>query len=308
MDDHDRTASLMTPAKLAQVTKPKGPVSPAAWLDQMAADAGHPHVQRLAELRKELEARAPRPDISAASAALASLGEALPKLDFGLLQARGWWARTSGKSRTAGAEFSRQFEQIEEEAKAAVVQSQALQKLHQEQSISTERTLLEIEVEYRALDKIIDQGARWLQDMRNQLKTRQAAGTDAAGAQQIKDDAARCEILVARLKLLRAVSSAALHSHQQGQAGLARRAALLQVMQQTASHVKTWINRISRLASVAGDSNSPALSVEEPMETHRELQLSVKQALTDCGQLRVQETGLHESLAALAAQLDAAKS
>ena len=38
MADTDRTASLMTPSKLAQV-KPRGPVSPAAWLDQMAADA-----------------------------------------------------------------------------------------------------------------------------------------------------------------------------------------------------------------------------------------------------------------------------
>ena len=36
--------------------------------------------------------------------------------------------------------------------------------------------LLEFEVEIRALEKIMDQGARWLQDMRNQLKTRQAAG------------------------------------------------------------------------------------------------------------------------------------
>ncbi len=40
MADSDRTASLMTPSKLAQI-KPKSAVSPAAWLNQMAADAGH---------------------------------------------------------------------------------------------------------------------------------------------------------------------------------------------------------------------------------------------------------------------------
>ena len=44
-EDHDRTASLMTPAKLAQM-KPKAAVSPSAWLDQMAADAGHAHLIR----------------------------------------------------------------------------------------------------------------------------------------------------------------------------------------------------------------------------------------------------------------------
>src|SRR5688500_1830898 len=113
MEQNDRTASLMTPAKLAQV-KPKGQASPAAWLNQVAADAGHQHAQRLAELLHDLEAQAPRRDISALIAELAHLREALPRLDFGLLQSRGWWARTTGKSRTAGAEFARQFEQIEE--------------------------------------------------------------------------------------------------------------------------------------------------------------------------------------------------
>ena len=43
-----------------------------------------------------------------------------------------------------------------------------------------DRTLLEFEVEFRAIDKIIDQGTRWLQDMRNQLKAREAAATDDA--------------------------------------------------------------------------------------------------------------------------------
>ena len=111
MADNDRTASLMTPSKLAQV-KPRGPVSPAAWLDQMAADAGHQHVRRLAELCKDLQAQAQRRDISPLILELERLGEALPRLDFGLLQPRGWWARATGKGRTAGTEFAGQFEQI----------------------------------------------------------------------------------------------------------------------------------------------------------------------------------------------------
>ena len=53
MEDFDRTASLMTPAKLAE-SRPKVAASPAAWLDQMAADAGHQHVRRLAELALHL--------------------------------------------------------------------------------------------------------------------------------------------------------------------------------------------------------------------------------------------------------------
>jgi predicted nucleic acid-binding Zn-ribbon protein len=308
MADSDRTASLMTPAKLAQVNKPKAAVTPAAWLDQMASDAGHQHVRRLAELSTELQAQGQLRDFSPVAAELARLAEALPRLDFGLLQARGWWARTTGKSRTAGAEFASQFEQIEEVARSLAAQAQGLRKAQQEQSGAGERSLVELEVEFRAIDKIIDQGARWLQDMRNQLKARTATANGAEAEKAIQDDAARCEILVDRLKVLRAVSSAAQQVHQHAQAAAARRSALSQLLQQAlAADVKAWQSRLSALAAVAGDGKSPALNLEEPMETHRELQLCVKQAIADCGQLDSQEKVLAHGLAALAKQVEAAR-
>jgi len=308
MADPDRTASLMTPAKLAQV-KPRAPVSPAAWLDQMAADAGHVHVGRLAELCRELLAQDRLRDIAPAAGALAGLADALPGLDFGLLQPRGWWARTTGKSKTAGAEFAAQFERIEEVSRSLAGHVQALQKKQQERVTVSELTLVEVEVEMRAIEKILDQGARWLQDMRNQLKARGASATDAQSQQAIKDDTLRCEILVARLKLLRAVGSAAQHAHQQAKAAAVRRAAVLQLLQQAvATNVKSWQARLSRLAAVAGDGDAPALNLEGPMESHRELQLCIKQAIADCGQLQAQEKALADSLAALDSQLQAAKS
>ena len=62
----DRTASLMTPAKLAQVAaRARAPSSPTAFLDQMAADAGHAHVRRIAELRVQLEQQAATPQAAA---------------------------------------------------------------------------------------------------------------------------------------------------------------------------------------------------------------------------------------------------
>ena len=306
MVDPDRTASLMTPAKLAQI-KPKSAVSPAAWLSQMAADAGHRHVHRLGELRMELQSQARLRDMSALAAQLAALSQALPQLDFGLLQNRGWWARTTGKSRSAGAEFAAQFSRIEQVAGSLAAPILAFKTQQQAQATAADLTLLELEVEYHAVDKIIDQGARWLQDMRTQIKTRQAGSGTPAEVQVIKEDEARCEILVARLKVLRAVVSAAQQAHQAAQAAAARRAALLQLLQQTlAPGVKTWLGRLSALAVAAGDSDSPTLNVEDPMEIHRELQLSLKRAIADCGQLKGQEDALEVSVAALAAQVEAA--
>ena len=305
MADSDRTASLMTPSKLAQI-KPRGAASPAAWLNQMAADAGHVHVRRLRELREELLAQALLRDVSPLVSELAGVAEALPRLDFALLQKRGWWARTTGKSRTAGVEFAAQFEQVGQVARGLSANTQVPQKKQQEQATAAELAVLELEVEYRAIDKIIEQGTRWLHDMRNQINTRRAAPADPAGQEQLKDDAARCEILVTRLKALRAVSSAAQQAHQHAQGAAARRAALLQLLRQAlAPNVQAWQERLSALAAAAADDRSPVLGADAAMEAHRDLQLCVKQAVADCGQLQAQERALAQSLQAFGVQLEA---
>jgi hypothetical protein len=142
--------------------------------------------------------------------------------------------------------------------------------------------------------------------MRNQLKSRAAAPADAADQEQLKHDAARCEILVARLKALRAVSSAAQQAHQHAQGVAARRAALLNMLRQAlAPNLQAWHERLSTLAAAAADESSPALSTDAAMEAHRDLQLRVKQAVADCGQLQGQETALAQSLQALGDQLEA---
>ena len=307
MEDPDRTASLMSPAKLAEF-KPKAAASPAAWLNQMAADAAHQHVKRLGELRKELKLHARERDYSGITTDLAQLAKSLPTLDFGLVQTKGLWARVSGKSKSAAAEFSSQFEKLQQAAAAVSAQAKALQQGQQGQAAGTDMALLEFEVEYRAIEKVLDQGARWLQDMRTQLKARKAAPHDAQADKEIMDDAARCEILVDRLKALRAVASSAQAAYQQAQAALARRLTLLQLLHQAlASNVTAWQSRLSTLAVSAGDKGSPALSLEAPMESHRELQLCVKQAIADCGQLQAQEKALAESLDVLGVQTEAAK-
>src|SRR4029453_4492654 len=101
-------------------------------------------VRRLAELRKDLQAQAQRRDISPLILELERLGEALPRLDFGLLPPRGW-ARATGKGRTAGVEFAGQYEQIAQVAQGLVAQAQAVQKSQQDKP--ADRALRELEGE-----------------------------------------------------------------------------------------------------------------------------------------------------------------
>jgi len=309
MDDQDRTASLMSPAKLAQMaSKPKAPVSPAAWLDKMATEAGHQHIRRLAELRADLEVQAGKRDFSPLASSLAEVAEVLPRLDFGLLQQKaGFFAKLSGKNKSVVAEFATQYDQIEEALEKFAAQGKALQARQAEQTTGTDMTLLEFEVEYRALEKIIDQGARWLQDMRNQLKEREAKGGDAEALRQIKEDAQRCELLVGRLKLLRALSTACNQCYEQAKATAARRATLAQgVPSQVGARAKEWRSRVVPLVNVARDGETPTLSLEGPMDCHRELQLSIKQGSADCAQMQEHEKALAATVEALGPHLQAA--
>src|SRR6185369_4361763 len=168
-----------------------------------------------AELRADLQVQAAKRDYAPLAADLERVSTALPKLDFWQLQQKGGLlSRLSGKNKSAFTEFASQYDEIDAAATALAEQAKALQGKQGEQSSRTDLSLLEFEVEFRAIEKIIDQGARWLQDMRTQLKAREAAGGDDEARKQIREDAQRCELLVARLKTLRALSTAAHETHQ----------------------------------------------------------------------------------------------
>jgi len=309
MNDHDRTASLMSPGKLSRL-KPQAAATPEAWLDRMAADVGRLQVENLLEVQQALAHQALDRAAGAMAAELAALATAQQQIDFSLLQTRGWWARTTGKARSAGAEFAAQVEQVAGTLKTVAARVSELGRGHAGAVAVTDRTLLNMDVEYRALDKIVEQGAKWLQDMRGQLQQRHsAAAADPAAQQKVREDAARCEILVARLKALRALSATAQQALAQTREVLAVRGALVQQLSQgLPATFRNWNTRMSSLAAAAQDgSGGPELSVEAPMEIHSEMQSQVTQALADCNRLAGLEEAVAASVAQLAQQLAAAR-
>ena len=302
MDESGRTASLMSPAKLAQ-TRPKVASTSAAWLNQMAADAGHLHVKRIGEIGEILRLRATSREVAAVVSQLEQLSTALPKLDFSLLEPQGWWARTSGKSRSSGAEFAAQFERVDAATGALASVANGLGGDQPVGAAPVERALVELEVECRAVEKIIDQGARWLQDMRSQLKARQAAASDLAAEQAVLEDSRRCDILVDRLKLLRALCNAAAQIPVQARANAQQRQALAQTLQQSlAAQMQEWRGQLSAVAAAATTGKTAALVAQAPLAAHQEFQESVKKATFAGEQLLEQEQGLARSLGVLGGQ------
>lgn len=307
-DSDDRTASLMTPAKLAQLKmRPKAAASPAAWLDQMAADAGSGHVRRLVDLRAQLEAQVRERDYQMVRSAIGTLLEELQKLDFAALEPKGWLARATGRGKEAAAAFVAHHERLLRCGEDLADEISALQRSHQAQTASADRALTEVVVELRALQKIIEQGTRWLQDMRNQLKAREAQGADATGQKQIQEDAARCEVLVGRLKQLRGVVTAAQEVLECCKAAVGRRTGLMDSLRQVLdSDWKGWQQKLEPVASQAGASGSATQGVERARTAHQGLRSTLKQADRDCAQLHKQEQALAGELAVLQEPLQAA--
>jgi chromosome segregation ATPase len=288
----------MTPAKLAQVSAARVPVSPAAFLDQMAADVGHQHVKRLGELRHLLQDEVRGSSAAVVQPSVEQLARSLPQLDFRQLEPRGWWASLTGKGRSADSAFAAAVEGIEEAAKALAGGVAAAQKAQQPHAVAAERVLVECEVEVQALDKIIDQGARWLQAMRNDLKQReQQAGDDAQARAQLAEDDSRCEILVERLKALRAVATASQQAHQQALATAERRSAVtLAIQQALVAEVAAWRSRMAKLVGGAVEGRT-AGALDRGRDAHEQLQRRLAGVLADCDQLRTLEAALDDSLA-----------
>lgn len=305
--DDDRTASLMTPAKLAQLkVRPTPAASPSAYLDQMAADAGSVHVRRLVDLRQQLEAQMRERNVRAIDGACRALHDALAQLDFELLEPKGWLARATGKGKEAVAGYLAQHEHALHAAEDLAGELRDLQRW-QPQAGATDRLLLEFGVEIRAVEKIMDQGARWLQDMRNQLKARQTQGGDPAAQEQIGQDSARCELLVGRLKQLRTASSVAQEAAERCKAALARRAALVEGLQRLLDN--DWKSARPQLEALAEQATATGLAgegVDRARKASQGLRSALQQAGQDLSSLQAQEQAAADVLASLQAPLQAA--
>ena len=307
MSSHDQTASLMTPAKLAQMSAAKPPATPSAFLTQMAADVGHQHISRLKELQPAVKQHALAAQAATLHPLLERSQKALATIDFApLQQKKGFLSGLTGKGKSAAAEVLAHVDAADVALKSLAADLVTITEQQKAASAASDRTLVECEVEYRALDKIIEQGARWLQDMRNQLKARQAqANGDAAVLKQVEEEAARCELLVTRLKALRAVAAASQQAHHLAQAAAQRRTALSQAVQKVGTHeLRTWQGTVPPFVKFAAEGKSSG-RVEDAQDVHAALVKRLGQVLTDSAQLHTDEQALEQAVASMGERLAA---
>jgi len=297
-DCDDRTASLMTPTRLAQIQARPGPApTSAAWLDQLADSAGSGHVRRLQDLRHQLAALLGAGDVQGILGSCQAWQEALAQLEVSLAQPRGWLARLTGGGREDQARFAEQLGRALQSGEAFAAALRTLQKDQQAQRTAVERTLHDCEGELRAIEKIIGQAARWLQDMRRE------GDADPAEPARPHEQEARCDLLVARLELLRSASAAAQQLLQHGRSACGARQALAARWQQVLDDERTaWRQQAAALAGA----EETRTAIETARRAQTQLQAALLAAAGDARHVRAQDQALHGELAALQASLQAA--
>lgn len=304
MSDDDGTASLMTPARLAQLRTQARPASPKAYLDQLAADAGSGHARRLADLRTQIEQQLRGRNLAAIQAALGVARGALQGVDFSALQPRGLLARAMGKGREETAVFASRRRQTAEALDDLREQAVDGQRRDEAMDIGAGLTLAEMATETQAIESIIDQGSRWLHDMRNQLRVRQMQKPDAAAQAAIDEDTRRCELLVARIKLLRAANSTARHAQEICEAAVAQRAGFHRAMLAALDQEGAAWQRIT--GELAEDPSAASARLDEARRAHEALQMALARCERELTASRDAHANLLEELAVLAAPLAAA--
>ena len=274
----------MTPSKLAQV-KPQGARFPRRLAGPDGRGCGAAARAPAGRTAQDAQAQARRARILRRPGRHSSaLGERLPRLDFGLLQPRGLVARATGKGRSGGAEFAGAI-RADRQAPARTWRRRPRRcaKKQQGKPAATDRTLLEFEVEFRAIDKIMDQGARWLQDMRNQLKVREAArhrrrrpAADQGRRRALRDPGGAAQGAAGGEHGGAACAPAGARPRRP-----ARGAAAKSLQQALAADVKAWRDTARpRWPRRPASGSGHALSLDEPDGSHRDLQLCVKQAVS----------------------------
>jgi hypothetical protein len=273
----------------------------------MAADAGSGHVRRLRDLCRQLEGQVREPDVRGLAAACEALHAHLDKLDLSLLEPKGLLARVTGKGKEAAAGFAAHYDRTSHAAEDLADEARDLQRKHQSLGAVAERSVLEFDVEIRAIEKIMEQGARWLQDMRNQLKARTPAGGDDAAQEQIRQDNERCELLVERLKLLRTANSAAQDASERCHAVAKRRAALMETVQRLLeSDLKGARQKLDAVAEQGAATGAATEGLDAARRGRKDLQSALQQVGHDCASLRTQEQAATDMLAGLQVSLQAA--
>jgi hypothetical protein len=259
-----------------------------AWVGQLLKDFQGTHIARFRQLRPNLQSDAFAWDNALLTHSVQGWLAASRNLDFQSLLHRGFWTRLTGGAYGAAHEFSRAYEDVLSAAAKARQEFEMLSRDYRAHTSSARRLIVELDIESRALNREIDQGAEWLVELSYTIEK----------ADELCASSTRAMALSGELKRFRAVSALGKEITMLGQNVLERRTALLEMLKFDLNGFdKVWTHRVSGIRTKAVDRQIPLPVLEKAWEVHSELLTRLERTSAACTELQVEEQAMARRLA-----------
>lgn len=257
---------------------------------QLLEDVQAAHLSRILQLRSRLQSDAFTWDNALLTHAVEVFLAASRNLRFQSLQIHGVWARLTGATEVAAHVFGKKYDDVVSAAGRARQEFEMLSRDYRAHTSSARRLIVEFDMEYRALDRKIDQGAEWLVEL--------SYAIEKAG--ELRTLSTRAMALSAKLKRCRLGSALAKEITILGQNVLERRAALLERMKvDLHGFDKVWLQRVANIGTHAVDRRFPPPVLDKAREVHNELITRLELTSAGCMALQMEEQAMARRLAML---------
>jgi hypothetical protein len=261
-----------------------------AWVTQLTEEVQGAHFGRLRQLRSRLQSDAFTWDNALLTRAVEVFLATSRSLEFQSLRNCGVWARLTGATKVVAFVFAKKYDDVVGAAGTARKEFEVLSRDYRAHTSSTRKLIVELDMEYRALDREIDQGAQGLVELSYAIeKTGEPRALSS-----------RAKALSAELKRFRLASALAKEITILGQNVLERRAALLERMKlDLHGFDKVWLQRVASILTKPGDRRFPVPGLDKAREVHGELINRLELTSDACTALQMEEQAMARRLAML---------
>jgi len=262
----------------------------AASVGHLLEDAERTHLGQLRQLRSRLQSAAFAWDNALLAHAVEVFLAASRELVFQPLRERCFWPRLTGATEAAARAFGRKYDEVLGAASRARHEFEMLSRDDRAHTSSARKLIVELDMEYRDLDREIDQGAEWLVELSYAIEK----------AQPLCALSARAMALSGRLKRARQASALARDITILGHNVLERRAVLLErVKIDLQGFDKVWLPRVANIRAKAADQRFPPPVLDKAREVHAELITRLELTSAACLALQMDEQAMARGLAML---------
>lgn len=257
-----------------------------SWIRDLQKDAGEAQVGRIAELCSRMDTGRTEWNAAALAQHISALHSAGRELHFDRLRP-GWLRRVTGRYKREHERFIAAHARFVSGTTRLKAEAAELGNSFKGRATATRRILVELDMEWNALQGEVDQGVNWLQDLCFQLSEDHTRGDDDPGVMSLAEKA---QGFTQQFKRMQSLVSLSREIGVRGQALLERQAALLERVRADIGYLdKDWARPLGRLVADLKAGRTAPAGVPAAIEAHDHLMKRLATSADACAALQSEE-------------------